>query len=95
MDDMYTRNFGSMHDELVRITEAEILLSFDSEAHTFREIRHWTDSSIAVTEEALNNLVSKGLVWKTNYYYGVPYKVQDEINRICQKGVETLVRKGI
>ena len=98
MDDMYTRNSGSMHDELVRMTEAEILLLFDGDAYTDIEIEDLIDAPIEVTHEALDNLVSKGLLHKNKQfseYYEISDEVQDTINRICQKAVETLVRKGI
>lgn len=98
MEAMYTRNSGSMHDELIQMVGAEILLLFDYDSHSDIEIEDLIDAPIEVTHEALDNLVSKGLLHKNKQfseYYEISDEVQDTINRICQKAVETLVRKGI
>ena len=96
MDAMYTRNPG-MHDELIRITEAEILLLFDDDTMTDKTIAGMIDASSQVTKEALDNLVSKGLVYDKHPYYYLPERVQDAVDCLKLRAItdSKLLRDGI
>ena len=97
MDDMYNRNSSSMHDELIRMTEAEILLLFDGDAHTDIEIEHLINSPNKVIKEALDNLVSKGLLRRSNHYYEVPERVEKLVECLKLRAItdSKLLRDGI
>lgn len=97
MDDMHTRNSSSMHDELVLMVEAKILLLFDCEIHTYAYIQHSldvdvNDVDVKILNEALDSLVNKGLLHRTECYYELTDKVQKEINFISHRGFEELIR---
>ena len=96
MDDMYTRNSGSMHDELVRSVEADILLLFDYDAYSYDTIVKSIDVDEDIVREALRNLVGKHLVRGNHPYYSLPDRVEDEINRITHMAIENsnLLRDG-
>lgn len=99
MEAMYTRNSGSMHDELIQMVGAEILLLFDYDSHSDIEIEDLIDASVEVTHEALDNLVSKGLLHRNKHfieYYEISDAVQDEINRITYMAIvnSNLLREG-
>lgn len=97
MDAMYTRNPGSMHDELIRITEAEILLLFNGDTMTDIEIECMIDASSKVTKEALDNLVRKGLVYDEHHYYYLPERVQDAVECLKLRAItdSKLLRDGM
>lgn len=97
MDDMYTRNYGSMHDELVRMTEAEILLLFDFDVYTDIEIESMVETESNIVKEALDNLVSKGLICENNHYYNLPERVQDAVDCLKLRAIihSKLLRDGI
>ena len=93
---MYTRNYGSRHNELVRITEAEILLLFDYNAYSYATIVKSIDVDEDIVREALHNLVVKHLVYDNHPFYSLPERVEDEINRITHMAIENseLLRDG-
>jgi hypothetical protein len=96
MYSMYTRNYGSMHDELVRSVEADILLLFDYDAHSYTTIVKSIDVDEAIVAEALENLVGKHLVRGNYPYYSLPERVQKEVDRITHMAIENsnLLRDG-
>ena len=90
MDDMYTRNYGSMHDEIIRYVASTILVTIYADPMTEIEIEGEVNcEDIKHVPEALQYLQEKGLLSHHTGYDGdcdlyiVPGDVEEEVHRVC------------
>ena len=97
MDDMYTRNYGSMHDEIIRYVASTILIAMSIYADPMSEIEIEGEvdcEDIKYVPEALQYLLEKGLLHHTGYHlYLVPGDVEEEVLKVCTCAINNNINK--
>lgn len=92
MDDMYTRGYGTMHNEIIRYVASTILVTMSIYADPMTEIEIEGEvdcEDIKYVPEALQYLQEKGLLSHHTGYDGgrdlylVPADVEEEVHRVC------------
>lgn len=99
MDDMYTRNSGSMHDEIIRYVASTILLamSVQGDPMTMKQVKGEVNyEDLHYVPEALEYLQERGLIIHHNIdftdLYNVPSEVEEGVLRICTRAINDNIK---